>query len=320
MDKTKLLHNVLTILPSYRKDQRDNHALYSTSTTVAPAANEQTAVLPETPKDVEVVSGHFVPDIQINATSRNDALAHTERLRKTVESFNEDKQTLLEWLVVKFFTGLAYLLPILIAWVVGNAIGQVWAGKFDWGNPWSVYSYAISIGLEGMIPVMGYSVTVATKRAMKDHSQMAWPIILAVLFFALAVGNSFAQMFMIDSHIKIASGDFKGQASLYFRSFGPLVIDVIATIFLTVVTVKNQRKFIKDMQEKEAAIEAVARSEIKVEAAFDQAQIDRENAQVEQERRRMDNELLRKLTERRNRDTLDDDGRDSGRRGRHGGW
>ena len=74
------------------------------------------------------------------------------------------------------------------------------------------------------------------------------------------------------------------------------------------------------MQEKEAAIDAVARSEIKVEAAFDQAAIDRENARTEQERKRMDNELLRKLTERRNRDTLGDDDRDSGRRGRHGGW
>jgi hypothetical protein len=284
------------------------------STALAPAANEQVAVIPEQAKDAEVVSGTFMPDIQIT-TSRNDALAHTERLRTTVESFNEDKQTLLEWLVVKFFTVLAYLLPILIAWVVGNAIGQVWAGKFDWGNPWSVYSYAISIGLEGMIPVMGYSVTVATKRAMKDHSQMAWPIILAGLFLALAVGNSFAQMFMIDSHIKIEPTDFKAQASLYFRSFAPLIIDVIATIFLTIVTVKNQRKFIKDMQEKEAAIEAVARSEIKVEAAFDQAVIDRENAKNEQERKRMDNELLRELTKRRNDDTLGG----GGSKGKYGG-
>src|SRR5882762_1081781 len=293
-----------------------------TSTAMAPATNEQIATMPETAKDAEVVSGTFVPDIQINTAKGSDALAHTERIRKTVESFNEDKQTLLEWLVVKFFTVLAYLLPVLIAWVVGSAIGQVWAGKFDWGNAWSVYSYAISIGLEMMIPVMGYAVTVATKRAMKDHSQMVWPIVLAVLFFALAVGNSFAQMFMIDSHIKIANNDFKGQASLYFRSFAPLVIDLIATIFLTIVTVKNQRKFIKDMQEKEEAINSVARSEIKVEAAFDQAAIDRENARTEQERKRMDNELLRELTKRRNNDTLggDDNPKDNGRRGRHGGW
>src|SRR5204863_3246638 len=108
------------------------------------------------------------------------------------------------------------------------------------------------------------------------------PIALTILFLGLAIGNSFAQMFMIEGHIKIASNDFKGQASMWFRSFGPLFIDSIATIFLTVVTVRSQRKFIKDMQEKEAAINSVARSEIKVEAAFDQAAIDRENARNEQ--------------------------------------
>src|SRR5712671_5861342 len=129
----------------------------TTSTAVAPAANEQVAVLPETPKDAEIVSGRFVPDIQINA-GRTSASIHTERIRKQVESFNEDRQTPLEWLVVKFFTILAYTLPTLIAWVVGSAIGQVWAGKFDFWNPWSVFSYVISIGMELMIPVMGYAV------------------------------------------------------------------------------------------------------------------------------------------------------------------
>lgn len=316
MDKTKLLHSVLSVLPSYRKDQRNNPNLYSTSTTVAPATNEQVAVIPETPKDAEVVSGHFVPDIQINA-GRTSASIHTERIRKQVESFNEDRQTPLEWLVVKFFTILAYTLPTLIAWIVGSAIGQAFAGKFDFGNPYAVYSYAISIGLELMIPVMGYAVSSTAKRAVKDRSQMAWPIILSVLFIALAVGNSFAQMFMIDNHIKIAKDDFKGQASLYFRSFGPLVIDVIATIFLTVVNVKNLQKFIKDMQAKEEAINSVSHSEIKVEAAFDEADIARENARNDQERKRMDNELLRELTRRRNDDTLGGGG-SKGRFG--GGW
>jgi len=285
-----------------------------TSTALSPAANQQTAVIPEQGRDAEIVSGTFVPTI--DATGRASASAHTERIRQKVESFNEDRQTPLEWVVVKFFTVLAYLLPILIAWVVGSAIGQVWAGKFDWNNPWSVFSYVISIGLELMIPVMGYAVSTTAKRAVKDRSQMAWPIILSVLFLALAVGNSFAQMFMIDSHIKIAKDDFKGQASLYFRSFAPLIIDVIATIFLTVVNVKNLQKFIKDMQGKEEAINSVAHSEIKVEMAFVEADIHRENAQTEQERKRMDNELLRELTRRRNNDTL---GGDSGNKRQFGG-
>lgn len=277
----------------------------STSTAMAPASNQQTAVLPETPKDAEIVSGTFVPDqtITINAKG-SDALAHTERIRKTVESFNDDRMVGLEWVIVHFFKALAYLLPPFIAWIVGCAIGQAFSGKFDFGNPYTWYSYGISIGLEMMIPVMGYSVTVAAKRATKDRSQIWIPIVLALFFVGLAVGNSFAQMFLMEGHVKIAADDFKGQASIYFRSFGPLLIDSIATVFLTVVTVKSQKKFIKDMQEKEEAINNVARSEIKVESAFDQAAIDRENARVEQERKRMDNQLLQELTRRRNEDTL----------------
>jgi hypothetical protein len=286
------------------------------STAIAPAANEQVAVIPETAKDAEVVSGTFVPTIDATGNSQMEAHKHAARLRETIESFNEEKQTPLEWIVVKFFTILSYLLPILVAYVVGCAIGQVWSGKFDITNPWSVYSYVISVGLEGMVPVMGYSVTVAIKRAAKDRSQAALPIILGLLFLGLAIGNSFAQMYLIDSHVKLAANDLKGQASLYFRSFGPLVIDTIATIFLSVVTVKNLRKFIKDMQAKEEGIHAVSRSEIAVQSAFDQAQIDRENARADQERKRMDNELLKELTRRRNDDTL---GSDSGSKGKYGG-
>jgi len=290
--------------------------LDSASTALSPATNEQVATIPDQGRDAEIVSGTFVPDIQINTAKGSDALAHTERIRKTVESFNEDRQTFLEWVVVKFFTVLSYLLPIGIAWIVGQSIGFSWAGKYDPSNPWNVYSYGISVGLEMMIPVMGYSVVTTAKRAVKDRSMMWVPIALTILFVALAVGNSFAQMFMMEGHIKIAKDDFKGQASMYFRSFGPLLIDSIATIFLTVVTVKSQRKFIKDMQEKEATIQSVAHSEIKVEQAFDQAAIDRENAKVQQERVRMDNELLRELTRRRNNDTL---GGDSGSKGKYGG-
>jgi hypothetical protein len=294
----------------------------STSTAIAPATNEQVAVLPDGSRDAEVVSGTFVPTIDATGNTQMEAHRHAARLRKTIETFNEDKQTFLEWLVVKFFTVLAYLLPPFVAWIVGQAIGDAWGGKLDWNNAWSVYSHVISISLEMMIPVLGYSETVALKRAIKDRSQMGWPIGIGLLFLALAIGNSFAQIYLIEGHIKLADSDTAGHISMIFRSFAPLVIDVIATIFLSIVTVRNLQKFLKDMQHKEAGIQAVARSEIAIDAAFNQASIDRENAAMQQERTRMDNELLRDLTKRRNRDVTggDDDRKDSGRGGRHGGW
>jgi len=290
----------------------------TTSTALSPAANEQVATIPEQGRDAEIVSGTFIPTIDATGNTQMEAHKHAARLRQTIETFNEDKQTVLEWVTVKFFTVLAYILPPFVAWIVGQAIGDAWGGKFDWSNAWSVYSHVISVSLEMMLPVMGYSVTVAVKRAAKDRSQMFVPITLAILFLALAIGNSFAQIYLIEGHIKIADKDIAGHVSMIFRSFTPLVVDVIATIFLSVVTVKNLQKFLKDMQQKEAGIQAVARSEIAVDMAFNQAAIDRENAAMQQERTRMDNELLRELTRKRNDDTLGGGG--SGSKGRYGGW
>src|SRR6266704_6584718 len=105
----------LNPIPGVKTWLHNATAAENTSQVLAPATNQQTAVLPDTPRDAEIVSGTFVPDIQINTAKGSDALAHTERIRKTVESFNEEKQTWLEWLVVKFFTVLDYLLPIGIA-------------------------------------------------------------------------------------------------------------------------------------------------------------------------------------------------------------
>lgn len=287
-------------------------------TALAPV-NDNLPITDERGREVEVVSGTFVPDIQIDA--RNDAQQHAARLRQTIESFNEEKQTPLEWLVVKFFTILAYILPIVVAYVVGVAIGEAWSGPFNIGKPWTIYSHVISVGLEMMVPVMGYAVTVSVKRSAKDRAQIGWTVALVGLFLGLATGNAFAQMFLLEKHIDMSKADNTARASMLFRSFAPLIIDTIATIFLSVVTVRNLQKFLKDMQEKEKGIQSVSRSEIAVQAAFDQAEIDRENARSDQERKRMDNELLRELTRRRNQDTLgDDDRKDNGKRGRHGGW
>src|SRR5215472_8669514 len=93
-----------------------------TSQVVAPVTNNQPTVLPEPEevKDTEVVSGQFIPDQTIVINSP-DAKIYTEQLRKTIQSFNEDKMTPMKWIVIKFFEFLSYFAPILVAFVVGMA-------------------------------------------------------------------------------------------------------------------------------------------------------------------------------------------------------
>src|SRR5260370_13795101 len=301
----------------------------NTNQVVVPASNQHKSVFPETEtaKDAEVVSGHFVPDQTIVINSP-DAQMYTEQLRKTIQSFNEDKMTPMKWLVVKFFEFLSYLGPILVALVVGSAIGDAWSGPFTFRDPWTVYSYVISVVLELMLPALGYACTVALKQALNDRSKVGLFVTLGLLFLALATGNSFATMFLVEKHLDVNANRF-AMVSMYFRSFTPMTVDIVATVFLSIVTVKNFQKFLKDKQQEAAAVRSGAEAEIAVQDAFQAAARRKSEADAEQKRKdeqmdtmqqfyRIQNQKL--LQDARSKLLDEDSGSDSRGRGRYGGW
>src|SRR5215813_632488 len=99
-----------------------------TETALAPI-NDNMAIADQMPREAEVVQGTFVPTIDV--TGNLEAKREAARLRKKIEEFDEDKQPWSEWVIIKLFTVLAYTLPVLTAWVVGLAIGDVFSGAFD---------------------------------------------------------------------------------------------------------------------------------------------------------------------------------------------
>ena len=299
-----------------------------TSTDIAPSANEQVAVLPEQGRDAEIVSGTWVPDQTITIANQSamaiaQAQKHTERLRKKVEAFDEDRQSPAEWAIVKLFTGLAYVMPVITAWVVGMAIGDAFSGAFTWKDNWSVYGHVISLFFEACLPMLGFAVTRAVKRAFKDRSQVPLCAILGALFLALAIGNAFATMYLVEKHVDTANKF--AMVSMYFRSFGPLIIDVVSTVFLSVVIVKNLQKFLADMQTKSVAVATVAQAEIAVKSAFSKAAQDKQNAQFEMDEKRERSETIQKFYRIQNQKLLQDaeskllEGPDSGNKGKYGG-
>jgi hypothetical protein len=184
----------------------------------------------------------------------------------------------------------------------------------------------ISIGLELMLPALGLSTTIAFKRALRDKSQVPMFIILASLFVGLAVGNSFAQIFLIEGHVKLKADDITGHASMIFRSFGPLIIDLSATIYLSVASVKNLQKYLADMRQKQVAIRDVNQVNNDIDAANLKAAIDREMmlSDMESKKNRANfwNEherLTQQAMLEQNRQKLIGSG-DSEGRGRYGGW
>lgn len=243
------------------------------STDIVPAAGDQAVVAPA--KEGDIVSGTWI-DSNGQALASTYAQSHTEEFRRIVESFDEEKQTATAWVIGKVYTLLAYLLPPITAWYVGMAIGDAFSGSFNLLNAWSVYAHLISVSLEMMLPVLGLSVAVQLRRSVKDRSQVAMAVILIALFICLGIGNAFAQIFLIDQHIHVV--DLPGKVAIGFRAAAPLVIDVIATMYLSVVGVRSLKKYIADQRAKIEAVRDVNQVNIELDSAQIKAAIDKQSA------------------------------------------
>ena len=107
----------------------------------------------------EPVSGRFVDNQASDHTAQ--AARRTEQFSRVVASFDEDKQHLLASIVSKFFTGLAYLAPLLIGYFAGAALGDTISGTFSLGaGSFNIFTHLISIVLELSIPMLGFAVAV----------------------------------------------------------------------------------------------------------------------------------------------------------------
>jgi hypothetical protein len=235
---------------------------------------------PET-VDGEPVTGVFVPaatTIQVGSV----ASMHTEQFRQVVNSFDEDKQTKLAAIVSWFFTTLAYLAPLVLGFYAGAAVGDTISNAaFTLTHATNVFYHLISIMLELSIPMLGYAVAVAFKRAAKDRTQVPMCAILAVLFICLAIGNALAQDVLLYHSLPQSTAD--EQVSIWFRSFGPSIVDVLSTVFLAVVGVRSLKKYLADQREKIAAVREVNAVHIDMDKATLQAEIDKRTALMDME-------------------------------------
>lgn len=275
--------NPITHIGNWLDKSIEQHVNAATpSTSLAPAQQPATPAQPEQGNAVDgepVTSGHWIDATGQTALSYSQS--HTEDFRHIVNSFDEDKQEWLAWLISKFYMLLAYLLPPITAWYVGQAIGDAFSGSFTLASAWSVYAHLISVSLELMLPVLGLAVTVQFKRALKDRSQLYMCLVLIVLFLVLGVGNAAAQIFLIDQHVTTQS--LAGRVGIVFRAFGPMAIDVIATLYLTVTGVRNLKKYLADQREKINAVRDVNQVEIEMEQTQLKAAIDKQSAIMDME-------------------------------------
>ncbi|HEU5377565.1 MAG TPA: hypothetical protein VFV38_19250 [Ktedonobacteraceae bacterium] len=179
------------------------------------------------------------------------AAEKTERFRKEAESFDDEKAPLGEKGLRVLFSAFAYLVPIALAYFIGQAVGDAFtpAGSTD---GYSQYAHFLSIALEMSMPILGFCVSLTFRRAAKDRSQVALCSVFFVLFLGIGLGNAVVQIFMVTQ--SLGALNERDQSAVLFRAASPLIIDLICTLYLSVTGAKSLRRYLAD---KRAVIEAV---------------------------------------------------------------
>ena len=288
------------------------------------------------PAQAEPVSGTFVPtgepqtDATITITPAmltTDAQKHTERFRKVVESFDEDKQEVVEFLVRKAVTIFCYLSPFALAFFIGMTVGDVFGASQT--GIWGVIGiHLLSLFIEFAMPVLGLATVISFKRLLKDRNAWAPFASLAGFFLAVSVGNSLALLVVLEQGTTLDLTNFPTMAAMLVRSFGPLILDVSTALYLGIANAKSLKKYLADARKKVEAVRDINQVEIELDQASMKAAIDRVVAinelQARQERMNTFNEAERltqkAVIEAMKKKLNDDDDTGAGSRSRYGRW
>jgi len=291
-----------------------------------PAQAEDNQAEAITVKAGDPVAGRFVPAGQPSSilTLTTDAQRNTERFRKLVETFDEDKQEPLEWFIRQAVTIFCYIAPFVLAFFVGMAVGD----KFASGQAgWAIYGiHILSLFLEIAMPIIGLVVTITFRRAIRDKASFG-PLIAVSLFFLLvSIGNAVALLVVMEQAKTLSLSDPATTTAILVRSFGPLILDIAATVYLAIANVRSLKKYIADQRKKIEAVRDVNAVNIDLDQTNMKAAIDRVQAisEMEAKQQRMNtfNEAER-LTQQAVIESMRrklDNSEDSGGRSRYGRW
>ncbi len=234
-------------------------------------------------QETTIVTGHFVPAASSTTIDLvTDAQKHTERFRDLVDSFDEDKQEWLEWGIRKVVAFFCYVGPFVLAVPLGLAVGDVFSlspsSSSFMHTFWAPFAiHLLSVFLELLVPILGLATTISVKRALKDKKQWAGAVFVACLFLLVAIGNSFALFFLLEKGLQMAV-DGTMAVVMLGRSFGPFIIDIGATTFLSLNNVKSLQKYLANERQKIVAVRDANQVNIELDRATVQAAIDRQGA------------------------------------------
>lgn len=255
----------------------------------APTTNASPATVDQ---GTTIVTGRFVPSGDASELFLESA-QQTERFRRMVEKFDEDRQEPIEWLIRKGASLFCYVAPFALAGPIGLAVGDA----FTSARTTSLMAFAIhllSVCLEVLMPILGLATTISFKRALKDRAKMAGFVGVALFFLSVSFANGLALLVLLEKGLDLTANPAIS-VGIIGRSFGAFVIDVGCTIYLTVSGLKSLQKYLADQRSKIVAIRDVNQVNIELEQTQIQASIHRQTAlmdmQSKQQRAQTWNEI-----------------------------
>lgn len=253
----------------------------TTSTSIAPA-NQSTEVESNQP-ETTIVAGTFVP----NGTDElfTESSEQTRQFAAVINTFDEDKQEPIEWIIWKCAAIFCYTAPFALAIPIGLSIGDVFTTPLP-GQPVSplmrtasanIAIHMLSMGLELLMPILGLATVLMVKRAFKDRKAIAGFAVVAIFFLTFSLSNAAALFILLEKGGHLGT-DMVATVVTLGRSIGPLMLDIGAAITLGVYARKSLNKYLADQRQKIIATRDVNAVHIEMEQTKIKAAIDRQTA------------------------------------------
>lgn len=209
-------------------------------------------------------------------------LSRRDRMEKTIAEFDEDAEAPVIKIVVTFFLFLFSVGTIFLAVLVGLSFGEAFAGPFRLDAEVTGI-YTASVFIELSFAGLAIAISRAIGRSGRERLMLTLFVLALALFLIIGAGSAFAQYVLLSSIVHKGSA---WQTAIIFRSIVPSLFDVAASVFISIYSRKNLAKFLKEQEQRETAIEAMSKMDIRITEAYEESDLRRQQKEEELAARR----------------------------------
>ena len=216
----------------------------------------------------------------------------TNDVAEVIQSFDDEKEHAIGKVVSLLATILCYLLPWLIAFYAGAALGYTYSGHapFNWLQTQTAFYYLVCWAYElGLVCLMIAMVRQFKRLKSGSRSSYATFGAILVLFVVLAITSASAQWILFEHAIN--PSDRAQLIGALFRTLGTPLTDLTCAVVLAVLYIKSLDQHLATLQKKTDATIAINRKKIQSRLEVFQAAMEVKNTLQKEEDYRAKNEL-----------------------------